>query len=139
MIEQIGARAEAGFDVAQTFTIRELRKRDAKELVATGEATNFVVALVTVDQTMEFIVRHSPDELGEDQLFGVPFSTLAQSVLREIEEWRSSREQSLTAVPPCVCTASMHLLSLDDRTPVTAHHFAKFGLSFQCMSITNTC
>lgn len=51
-------RVQAGFDVAQTFAIRELRKSQTKELIEARKTLDFVVALVAL---------HAMTKLGQGQ------------------------------------------------------------------------
>ena len=77
MIELIGARVEAGFDVAQAFAPGQLREDQTDELLPTGEMFDLVVAAVAADATVELLAMKTIQELGKDVLTGVHGSKIA--------------------------------------------------------------
>ena len=53
VIELAGLRRQTHFDVAQTFSIGELRKRHDAKLLCTRQCTNAVIAVMTLDDALE--------------------------------------------------------------------------------------
>jgi hypothetical protein len=68
MIELALHGAQAGFDVAKAFPIRELSKRHTKELIPTGKAPDFVIATIAMDATTELIHRQVGHQLSKNTL-----------------------------------------------------------------------
>ena len=66
VIEPRADRAQAGFDVAQTFAVAELRKRHTQELVQTRERMNIEVALIAGYASAELGVRKQVHQLRKD-------------------------------------------------------------------------
>ena len=58
-------RSETDFDVAQAFAISKLGESHSKKLIPTREQTHTLVAAITSDATVEFVVRKKADELGK--------------------------------------------------------------------------
>jgi hypothetical protein len=66
MIEPRADRAQAGFDVTQTFAVAELRKRHTQELVQTREGLNVEVALIAGYASAELSVRKQVHQLRKN-------------------------------------------------------------------------
>ena len=64
-------RAQAGFDVAQTFSVGQLRKGHAQELIQTAERANVEVAVILGDQMAKRVPGHELHEVCEDELASV--------------------------------------------------------------------
>lgn len=71
VVELRVARAQARFDVAQTFAIRELGEGQAEKLIPTGETADFVVAAVTGDAALKLLGMDPVEQLGQDEFSGV--------------------------------------------------------------------
>jgi hypothetical protein len=68
MIEFALHHVQARFDVAQALSIRQLGESHAEELAPTGEALNFVVAMVAFDTLGEFVPWQEVHQLRKDGL-----------------------------------------------------------------------
>jgi hypothetical protein len=58
-------------NIAEAFTESQLRKNHGEQLVVTSEATVFVIAAVTVYQSMESLAGDQVGNLGKDGASGV--------------------------------------------------------------------
>ncbi len=56
MIEFSLVAAETGLDVSEAFAISKLGKGHAEELIPAGEGLDLVVALVTLDTFLKFVL-----------------------------------------------------------------------------------
>jgi hypothetical protein len=66
MINFILHRAKASFDISKTFSISELSKGQAKELVQTGKTLNFVLTAIALYAFAEFMQRQEIHYLREN-------------------------------------------------------------------------
>ena len=64
-------RAEARLDVAQALAERQLGVRHAEELIAAGETSDPIFAIVTSDTGIELVTRQEFHQLSEHDLSGV--------------------------------------------------------------------
>jgi hypothetical protein len=71
MIESRLKYPETRFDIPQAFAISELSERHRKELIQAGERLNFVIAAVSVDALVEFVLREKIQNLGKDGSAGI--------------------------------------------------------------------
>src|SRR5689334_6071995 len=60
---------QTNFNVAQTFTVGELRKRHCQKLFPAREPSNAFVAIVTSNACVEIVVRDQLQDLAEDCLW----------------------------------------------------------------------
>src|SRR5208282_1991220 len=60
-------RAQAGFDVAQTLAISELRKSQREEWIEAGNTLYLVVAMVTIYATAKFGERKQVHQLSKNR------------------------------------------------------------------------
>ena len=63
--------AQAGFDVAQTLAVGQLRKGHGQILVAAREAPMVRISTITLDTLLELVGGQVIQELGEDGLSGI--------------------------------------------------------------------
>jgi hypothetical protein len=69
---KLGARRpETRFDIAQAFSVGQLRERHAQELIPARETLDFVIALVTFHTQTKILSGKKIDQLGEDRLAGI--------------------------------------------------------------------
>ncbi len=54
-------RSQASFDITETLAKRELSEGEAKELIPTGKAAQFVVALISSDTLLKPVGRKMSD------------------------------------------------------------------------------
>ena len=66
MIELGAEGRQTGFDVAQTFTPRQLREGQHEELFVGGQFADAEVAVVTGDTPVELVFGQEVEELGAD-------------------------------------------------------------------------
>jgi hypothetical protein len=59
-------RSQASFDIAQTLAVGQLSKCQAKELIETGKATEFIVSTVPIDALVELVGWDVIDQLREN-------------------------------------------------------------------------
>jgi hypothetical protein len=74
--------AQAGFDVAKTLAIGQLRKGYSQILVATGEASMVRISAIALDALLEIVGGQVIQGLGEDCLSGIHPSSSAISAIR---------------------------------------------------------
>jgi hypothetical protein len=55
VVEPCSGGTQTRFDVAQTLSIRELRESHAKKLIPAGEPLKFVIAVVPIGTSAEFL------------------------------------------------------------------------------------
>lgn len=70
MIEFGTEGAKAGFDVAETFAEGELGEGEGQKLIATGEVSESLIAVVASDAVVEFATREEVEKLGENRASG---------------------------------------------------------------------
>jgi hypothetical protein len=58
--------AQASFDIAKTFAVRELSKGQAKELIPTREIFDVAIALISIDANLKLVGRQTIHELREN-------------------------------------------------------------------------
>src|SRR5665647_4863 len=69
VIEQTGPGTKTCFDISKALSIGELGKGHTKKLVPTSKAAYFIVSRISLDQTLEVIMRYPLHELGENKFF----------------------------------------------------------------------
>ena len=62
--------AKAGFDVAETFAEGELGEGKCQKLIATGEVSESLIAVIANDAVVEFASREEVEKLGENRASG---------------------------------------------------------------------
>jgi hypothetical protein len=82
-IELVLTRAQADFYVRQAIPVSDLSKRHGQELVPTREATNPIVALVTIDAAAKLFAMNPVHDLTENWCCGTHPASLALVVLRK--------------------------------------------------------
>ena len=68
VIQLLAMRTQARFDIAKTFPIGQLRKRQTQKLLETREAFDLVLATIAGDTTTKRCQRQVLGQLGENQL-----------------------------------------------------------------------
>jgi hypothetical protein len=71
MIELLSIASKAGLNVPEAFSIGELGKSHAKELIHTGKGLYLVVAPVSFDTFAQLVHRQEFHELGENGFPGI--------------------------------------------------------------------
>ena len=66
VIKLAGDRSQASFDIAQTLAVGQLSKCQAKELIETGKATEFIASTVPLDALVELVGWDVIDQLREN-------------------------------------------------------------------------
>ena len=66
VIELASHGAQAGFDVAETFSKGQLGKGETKKLIEAGKSAPFVIAAIAFDALVELVRWEVIDQLGED-------------------------------------------------------------------------
>jgi hypothetical protein len=57
--------AQAGFDIAKTFAVRELSKGQTQELIPTREIFDVAIALIAIDANLKLVGREKIHKLRE--------------------------------------------------------------------------
>jgi len=60
-------RTQTRFDIAQGFSVRQLRECHAQELIPAGKTLELMVAVVTIDASAEFRRRKEVHQLRENR------------------------------------------------------------------------
>src|SRR5439155_24812886 len=71
VVQLAGLGSQAGFDVAQTFSVCQLREGHAQKLVQATKGANVEITTIFGNQTAERMPRCEFHDLGEDQLANV--------------------------------------------------------------------
>ena len=66
MIKFGSQSSQAGFDIAQAFSVRELGKSHTEELIVAGEFSDSIVALISLYALPEFVSGHELQNLREN-------------------------------------------------------------------------
>ena len=86
-VVQLASQAtEAGFDIAQTFTIRQLRERHRRQLVPTGKPSEATVAAIPRHALLKFFARQVINQLRKNGASDIhpPLFRFAQSPIRSL-------------------------------------------------------
>jgi hypothetical protein len=59
-------RIQTDFDVAETLSIGQLRKRHGAKLLGAGESAHTIVAIVTIHNAMKCLPRQKIHELSKE-------------------------------------------------------------------------
>jgi hypothetical protein len=71
VVELRVTRAQARFDVAQTFAISQLGESQTEKLIPTGEPTHFVVAAIADNTALELLRMNPIEQLSQNEFAGV--------------------------------------------------------------------
>ena len=82
---------KTSLDIAEAFPVGQLSESQAKELIETEEAFDFVVPVVTPHAFSEFVHRQKGHDLGEDGRLGVHRSLLSVRKSADYTKSRSNR------------------------------------------------
>jgi hypothetical protein len=66
MVQLATKGSQAGFDIAETFAVRQLRKGHRQVLIPAREASRSRIAAVTRYASTELAIRQKAQQLGED-------------------------------------------------------------------------
>jgi hypothetical protein len=66
MVQLATKGSQAGFDIAETFAVRQLREGHRQILIPAREASRSGIALVASHATTELSIRQEAQQLGED-------------------------------------------------------------------------
>ena len=94
VIELLRLRAQARFDVPQTFAKRQLRKSHAQKLILTGKALDLVVAAIARHASREGLLRKVLHQLREYQF---PRMHQAPRVIDSGSPWHRTQLKSRTS------------------------------------------
>jgi hypothetical protein len=98
MVKSLLHGQKASLDIAEAFPVGQLGESQAKELIETEEAFDFVVATVTPHAFSEFVHRQKGHDLGEDGWLGVHRSLLGEKKSTDYTKLRSNRLRTKSAV-----------------------------------------
>ena len=101
MIQLLGSRVEASFDIAQTFAPSQLSKNQTHELLPTREVFDFVVSTVALNTTMELLWMDAIQQLRKHKLTGEHASRIAAKTCPSSSASSSRSHPSYCRMAPC--------------------------------------
>jgi hypothetical protein len=107
-------RPQASFDIAQTLAVGQLSKCQAKELIETGKATEFIVSTVPLDALVELVGWDVIDQLRENDA-----AEMHASACRMLQHRPSTGENAPKPSAEVEIEKSQNTLHVTEQTGLT--------------------